>query len=273
LCRVGDCLQAAIGQIEQTLGLHPRRRTALVQARLTALVATVAERQLALAALRARPATPRTSARLTKLTQEVASMQAQQELLTAELAQLETDNVDVSSPLTVVIRLDAGFATDANLAWLIEMGYTVLTKAQGVHTTTRLQRDIAVDASWTPVGANAEALGLGAQRIGNGRYRLHALQVRYRLPEGWRHTTLLYYGDVAPPAPADWFRQYNGRQVVEAGIKENKGVFTMRRPPVRSPIEMQIHEQFALFAANLVRWAAAWRASNCARCLRRWRGN
>jgi len=69
---------------------------------------------------------------------------------------------------------------------------------------------------------------------------------------------LLYYGEAPPPPPAEWFGQYNGRQVVEAGIKENKGVFSMRRPLVRSPIGMQIQEQCALFAANFVRWAAAW---------------
>src|SRR5262249_13276523 len=126
------------------------------------------------------------------------------------------------------------------------------------HTSSRLQRGISADATWTRVGANAEALALGEQLIGNGRYGLEALQVRYQLSEGWRHTTLLYYGDVAAAAPADWVGQYNGRQVVEAGIKENKGVFTMRRPLVRSPIGMQLQEQFALFAANFVRSAAVW---------------
>ena len=158
----------------------------------------------------------------------------------------------------MVIRLDAGFATDANLAYLIELGYTVLSKVHSGHTTTRLQRAIAGDASWTQVGANAEALPLGPQRMGEGRYALEALQVRYYLPTEQRQTTLLYYGDRPAPPPAEWFGQYNGRQVVEAGIKENKGVFSMRRPLVRSAYGMQIQEQCALFAANFVRWAAEW---------------
>jgi hypothetical protein len=220
----------AIRPAEQTLGLHPRRRTALVQARLTALLATVAERQ-----------------------------QAQQERLSAELAQLETDNVDVTSPLTVVTGLDAGFATDANLTGLIGMGYTVLTKA----------RIVAIPPPACSVATRRRRLGRGWGRmprrwrwessgLGNGHDGLEALQVRYHLPEGWRPTTLLDYGDLTPPAPADWFSQYNGHQVVEAGIKENKGVFTMHRPLLRSPIGMQIQAQFALFAANFVRWAAAW---------------
>jgi hypothetical protein len=94
--------------------------------------------------------------------------------------------------------------------------------------------------------------------MGDGRYALEALQVRYFLPSEQRHTTLLYYGDRPPPPPAEWFGQYNRRQAIEAGIKENKGVFSMRRPLVRSPIGMQIQEQCALFAANFVGWAAAW---------------
>jgi hypothetical protein len=78
------------------------------------------------------------------------------------------------------------------------------------------------------------------------------------LPTEQRHTTLLYYGDLPPAPPAEWFGQYNRRQVIEAGLKENKGVFRRRRPLVRCAIGMQIQEQCALLAANLVRWAAAW---------------
>ena len=45
---------------------------------------------------------------------------------------------------------------------------------------------------------------------------------------------------------------------MEAGIKEQKEVFTMRRPLVRSRIGLQLQEQFSVFAANFVRWAAQW---------------
>ena len=82
--------------------------------------------------------------------------------------------------------------------------------------------------------------------------------VRYHLPENMLHTALLYYDEVAPPPLPEWFAQYNGRQTIEAGIKEEKGVFTLKRHLVRSPIGMQLQEQFALFGANFVRWAAAW---------------
>ena len=82
--------------------------------------------------------------------------------------------------------------------------------------------------------------------------------LRYHLPDKMRHTALFYYGDTPPPALPDWFNRYNARQTIEAGIKEEKGVFTSKRHLVRSSIGMQLQEQFALFAANFVRWAAAW---------------
>ena len=281
-----DCLQAAVVAVEQVLGLHPRRRSALVQARLAELTTTLTERQQARAQvvvqqqvallqveqIAAQPPSVRQQQRLRRTEQQVERLGRRHQMVERDiwhllqqqaearawLAHLETDNAAQPSAVEVVIRLDAGFATDANLAWLIEMGYTVLTKAHSGHTTTRLQQRIGPDAAWDRVGANAEALALGVQRVGEGRYALQALQVRYQLPQGVRHTTLLYYGERLPPAPAEWFEQYNGRQTMEAGIKENKRVFTMRRPLVRSPLGMQLQEQFALFAANFVRWAAAW---------------
>jgi hypothetical protein len=283
-----ECLHAAVAAVEQTLGMRPHRRTALVQAQLTTLHANMQDTEQRLATVRdqlqelawqhemyfqgvkapsARAVQQqtrreqqiaRTRQQQTTLIQHCGQLQAQQAALQTWLAALSADNAGGSSLAPIVIRLDAGFATDANLAHLIELGYTVLTKVHSGHTTSRLQRGLSSETVWERVGANAEAVALGAQRIGDGRYALQALQVRYQVPEGLRHTTLLYYDDAPPPAPAAWFAHYNGRQVIEAGIKENKGVFTMRRPLVRSAHGMQIQEQFALFAANFVRWAAAW---------------
>lgn len=61
-----------------------------------------------------------------------------------------------------------------------------------------------------------------------------------------------------PPTLPDWFKWYNARQTLKAGIKQEKEVFTLKRHLVRSPIGMPLQEQFDLFGANFVRWAAAW---------------
>lgn len=283
-----ECLQAAVVAVEAALQVRPRRRTELVQAQRDALAARLTTQQQRLATAQEAQATAqwkreqhgldvkrwgerfhqqrarlerrvgRLSATVSRLAGQVAALVAEQGEVTNWLAQLTADNAAVGVPVSVVMRVDAGFATDANLAWLIEMGYTVLTKVFSGHTTKRLQRTIPATATWTPVGGNAEAVALGRQRIGEGRYAVEALQVRYRLPDGWRWTTLVWYDEAPAPPAGVWFRQYNGRQTVEAGIKENKAVFTLRRPLVRSVVGMQVQEEYAVFAANFVRWAAAW---------------
>ena len=55
-----------------------------------------------------------------------------------------------------------------------------------------------------------------------------------------------------------WFHRYNGRQTIEAGIKEGKNVFQMHHLKVRSTRALLLQEHFACFAANFVRFAALW---------------
>ncbi len=162
-------------------------------------------------------------------------------------------------PVRMVLRVDAGFSTGENLAWLIEAGYAVVTKAHSGHTTTRLRRKVRGDAVWSVVGGNADAVALGPQQLTDCPYEVEVLLVRYQVPAGERWSALLYYDEEpAPECLGLWFRLYNGRQIMEAGIKEQKGVFTMRRPLVRSRIGLQLQEQLSVFAANFVRWAAHW---------------
>ena len=186
--------------------------------------------------------------------------QQQETLLAIDewLAYLEADNMANPNPVTILLRIDAGFSTGLNLTWLIELGYTILTKAHHSSSTHCLRRCLPAQAQWTVVGKNAEAVAMGAYHQNDCPYPLQAMLVRYHLPEKIRYTTLFYYGDSPAPALPDWFNGYNARQTIEAGIKEEKGAFTLKRHLVRSLIGMQLQEQFALFGANFVRWAAAW---------------
>jgi len=171
---------------------------------------------------------------------------------------LDTDNLANPNPVSMVVRLDAGFSTGLNLTWLIEMGYTVLTKAHHRSTSHSLHRRLPTQPAWTRLGKNAEAIAMGNYYQNECPYPLQAMLLRYHLPDTVRYTTLLYDDEHPPPALLTWFNRYNARQTIEAGIKEGKGVFTLKRHLVRSPIGMALQEQFALFGANLVRWAAAW---------------
>jgi hypothetical protein len=174
------------------------------------------------------------------------------------LAQLETDNDTNPNPVPIILRVDAGFSTGPNLTWLIDMGYIVLTKAYSGNTATALRQELPAPPDWTQVGSNAWAVDMGDYYQNDCPYPLQAMLVQYRLPDKNLYTALFYYGESRPATLQAWFAGYNGRQTIEAGIKETKGVFTLKRHLVRSPIGMQIQEQLALFAANFVRWAAHW---------------
>jgi hypothetical protein len=155
--------------------------------------------------------------------QQVAILCQQEAALQAWHDQLATENTGLIAPLPLVVRVDAGFSTDDNLTWLIAMGYAVVTKVHNGQTTTRMRRSIAADVAWDAVGRNAEAVPWAAQRVATCPYPLEALVVRYHLPDRTRYTTLLSYGRADMTAP-QWFQQYNARQVIEAGIKEQLGL-------------------------------------------------
>src|SRR5260370_11830974 len=74
-----------------------------------------------------------------------------------------------------------------------------------------------------------------------------------------KHSALFHFG--AQPVTEDlprWFQQYNGRQTIEAGIKESKQVFSLHHLKVRSEPAIALQEAFFLLPANFIRWAAHW---------------
>lgn len=78
-----------------------------------------------------------------------------------------------------------------------------------------------------------------------------------------KHSALAYFGTA--PVTRDlptWFTTYNGRQTIEAGIKETKQVFSLHRLKVRSEPAIFLQEAMTLFAANFIRWATVWIAKH-----------
>lgn len=127
--------------------------------------------------------------------QRLTHVQEQLLALDEWLAYLEADNSANPNPVTLVVRIDAGFCTGPNLTWLIEMGYTVLTKAHHSHSTDRRRRRRPPQPIWTPVGKNAEAITMDEYQHNECPYPLQAMLVRYHLPAKIRYTSLLYYGE------------------------------------------------------------------------------
>jgi hypothetical protein len=212
--------------------------------------------------VRRRTALARATAGVGRLRAGLARLETNVADLTAHAARLVAENLTLTAPVRAVFRIDAGFSSGANLAWLIEMGYDVLTKAHNAQVTRRLRAAKPDEAPWVRVGDNAEVWVQPEMTVTNCPYPLDAALERFHTGSTVRYGTLLSSGDrTLVDDPATWFQHYNGRQTIEAAIKESKGVFQLRCLSLRSPAGLALTEAFALFAANFVRWAAVWLAN------------
>jgi hypothetical protein len=189
---------------------------------------------------------------------------AQIQILQQRLEQFEAENRTNCYPIEAVFRLDAGFGTRENVALLIEMGYEVYIKPYSTWLISRLKSWAEEQGNWTPAGKNAEMVAWQSVVLSDFPYRLDVALQRFHTGETQRYAALIHFG--SEPVTTDlpgWFHRYNARQTIEAGIKEGKGVFEMHHLKVRSASGLYLQEQFGVFAANFVRWAAHWLATQC----------
>jgi hypothetical protein len=148
----------------------------------------------------------------------------------------------------------------------------VYIKPYGDWLTPRLKRWAVGRRDWTRVGHNAEMVAWKALSLTDFPYPLDVALERFYTGQRQRHATLIHFG--SDPVTTDlvgWFHRYNAPQTIEAGIKEGKGVFEMHHLKVRSEPGLYLQEQFAVFAANFVRWAARWLATQCPQLPSGWR--
>jgi hypothetical protein len=187
----------------------------------------------------------------------------------AELTQLyqrlkrfKQENAENLQPVEADFRLDAGFGTYANVALLIEMGYEVYTKPHSHQVVAYLKQLVQEQAAWTRVGANAELIAWSQLPLKKCPYLLDVALERFYTGKTRKHSALFHYGtDPVTQNLPQWFQRYNGRQTIEAGIKESKQVFCLHHIKVRSePASHLFAGMFVLFAANFIRWAAHWLA-------------
>jgi hypothetical protein len=174
---------------------------------------------------------------------------------------LSQDNARQSDPPRCRLRMDAGFATGENLTEIIELGYEVETKSANDALVQALRNRVTADQEWTRVGKNAEMVGWTDYLTNTCPYPLAVGLERFHTPKAVRHAVLIRSQDgpvtTCPALPA-WFHDYNARQTIEAGNKEEKTTFKVQHLMTRSPAGIQIQAMLTVFAANFVRWADEW---------------
>ncbi len=181
--------------------------------------------------------------------------------LRQRLERFRQENLANKEPIEAEFRLDAGFGAYHNIALLVEMGYEVYTKPHSHKVTQALRSKADGFAAWTRVGANAEMIAWADLKLNGCPYPLDVALERFYTGKTLKHSALCHFGSdpVTQDLPA-WFNHYNGRQIIEAGIKEGKQVFYLHRIKVRSEPTIFLQERMALFAANFIRWATLWLA-------------
>jgi len=229
---------------------RPTSQLSQVRRRLEAAEHRVQSRQKALQAA---------ERRLAKTQALYQAQQAEYQRLQARLQRFEQDNQTNLTPIVAEFRLDAGFGTYENIALLIEMGYEVYTKAHNPRLSASLRRRSDLPAVWERVGANAEMVAWPALPLTRCPYPLDVGLERFQHGEKIEHRLLLHFGDdCVTKNLSQWFAHYNGRQIIEAGIKESKQVFFLHHFKVRTEAAIYLQERLTLFAANFIRWATRW---------------
>jgi hypothetical protein len=200
--------------------------------------------------------------RLARYAARYEAAQAEIDQLQARYQQLLADNAANHNPIRATFRLDGGFTSHENLYWMIEMGYDVYTRGRFPKVRDALSASVTDETDWYRVGGNADMTGWGNTTVdGYFAYPLDVALLHYHTGATVQRATLLHYGQTDVVAGLDdWFHTYNGRQTIEAGIKEGKNVFQMHHLKVRSPEALLLQEHMACFAANFVRFAAEWLA-------------
>lgn len=229
---------------------RPTSRLAQARKRLQAAVKRLARRT---------SACTQAQHRLDKTAAKFRQQQAELAALSQRLLRFERDNAANAEPIEAEFRLDAGFGTYENVALLIEMGYDLYTKPHSHKVVASLKGQVDDSTSWTRVGANAELVAWPRLHLPPCPYALDVALERFYTGHTLKHSALLHFGTqpVTEQLPG-WFEQYNGRQTIEAGIKESKQVFYLHHLKVRSEPAIYLQEVFVLFAANFIRWATHW---------------
>jgi hypothetical protein len=199
--------------------------------------------------------------RLDKTTTRLSQQLSELSHLYQRLSRFEQENATNAQPLEAEFRLDAGFGTYENVALLIELGYEVYTKPHSHHVVTYLKKQVNEQTDWSRVGANAELVAWPNLALKNCPYPLDVALERFYTGKTRKHSALFHFGaDPVTQNLSGWFEQYNGRQIIEAGIKESKHVFYLHHLKVRSEPAIYLQECFVVFDANFIRLAAHWLA-------------
>lgn len=110
-------------------------------------------------------------------------------------------------PVRGLFRLDGDFASQENIAWLIEMGYDIDTKARSTGVQDRLIAALTPETAWQRVGRNASLTAWTKTTADSYfTYPVDLALARYQTGKTVRHSMLVHYGEDDAVTDLDgWF--------------------------------------------------------------------
>jgi hypothetical protein len=242
------CLRELVGQVEATLG-RPRRRTDQIEQRLHQAEQQLATIEQALARGAQGRQQERLQQRQERAQHEVTELRQRRDEMVAE-------NATNLHPRRIILRLDGGFGDAPQLAWLYEQGYDFVVRAHNYRVAQRCKTE--QDLAWEKVSKNGFIAQSNQTSLTSYPYSLRIFACRQwwgdEKPERW--SALLANPELEE---RDWSARrvgtfYNGRQSMEASIKESKGIFASRHLPTRHQAGIALYQELVLAAQNLLRW-------------------
>jgi hypothetical protein len=193
-----------------------------------------------------------------RCTQHLDARREELDYLQARSEEFNRQNAQQPNPPRCCVRMDAAFCSGQNLTELIELGYDVESKfINDAPKRASLKRTHATTA-WCPVSANAEMIAWTDYYVSSCPYPLNVALERFHGHKGTRYSVLVrnqHDGQTTRPDLPTWFHDYNARQTIEAGIKEQKTTFKLQHLMSRSPAGIEIQVHLTALAANMIRWA------------------
>jgi len=247
-----QCVRELVGLIEATVG-RPRRRVEVLTERLAALSKQVRALEAQLARWQADERRRRSQAAVEA---RLATLRSQIQELEQRRVSGEAENRANLAPRRIVLRMDGGFGTAEHIGWLYEQGYSVIARVHSPHIAHCLQGE--VDLRWEKISKNGFIAASTRSQLGDCPYPLRLFACKQwwgdDRPEHW--SALAATPDLTP---SEWPARavgvfYNGRQSMEAGIKESKGIFASRHLPTRHQPGIALYQELVLFAQNFLRW-------------------
>jgi hypothetical protein len=170
--------------------------------------------------------------------------------------ELSADNATNPLRRRILLRMDGGFGGGAQLGWLYEQGYDFVTRGHSHATADSLRKEEGL--VWVKVGRGEYLAQSSRTTLGECPYPMRLILCRQRRGEDRRErwTTLIVNPELDdknwPIRRVGVF--YNGRQGIEAAIKEGKGIFASRHLPTRHKAGIAVYQELVLLAQNLARW-------------------